>query len=244
MKNKKKLIILIIAILVLVGILVIINCQRSQTSNQDALRLKKEYEALNNTVRESDGQNYNKVSIPKKNSIKYITATEAVDIIKNKTGIIYFGAAWCPWCRNAIEVLLEVAKEKKLETVYYVDMDQIRNVWEVRNQKLIKTQKEGKGYYELLSALDSVLGQETYQIKDNEGNLYDTKEKRIYMPFVISIKEGEIQKTHVGTVSLNKDQTKYSHLTKKQRKELKEIYNLLIDSIKQNQMCTGTNSCN
>lgn len=223
MKKKKTVIILSVIVLAFC----IIGCfYWYHLSNKitDAKKFKDSYESLNNTVRESDKANYNNVDIPEDNPIRYISALEAVDIIQNQTGIIYFGANWCPWCRNAVEVLIAAAKEKQLETIYYVDMDKVRNVFEVQNGNLVKTQEEQDGYYELLKSLDSVLGDETYTLKDKEGKVYNTKEKRIYMPLVISVKDGKILEQHVGTVTLNSNQTKYSKLEEEQVQKLKDIY--------------------
>jgi thiol-disulfide isomerase/thioredoxin len=198
--------------------------------SSDGIQFKEEYEKLNGTIRESDGALYNTVSIEKENPIKYIDAKEATQIIKNKTGVIYFGASWCPWCRNAIPVLFDVAKKKKIDTIYYVDMDQVRNIYEIKDGSLVKVQEEKEGYYELLEALDSILGENTYTLT-SDGQTYDTKEKRIYMPLVVGIKEGSIVDSHVGTVSLNEDQTKYSPLTKEQYDELYKQYESLFSNI-------------
>lgn len=226
---KRKIEIIIIALIAIIGILVI---SKNININNDTLKFKKEYEKLNNTIRESDGAKYNNVNIPKDNRIKYINAEEAVNIIENKTGVIYLGAPWCPWCRNAVEVLIDVAKKNNIKNIYYVDMDETRNIWEIQNSKLVKTKKEQSGYYDLLKALDSVLNNETYTITDDDGNIYDTKEKRIYMPLVVTVKDGKIIDNHVGTVSLRQDQTKYDKLTYEQYKELFNIYNNMIDKIK------------
>lgn len=200
--------------------------------NNDGKKLKEEYESLNNTIRESDGAKYNNVNIPEKNPIKYINALEAVDIIKNKTGVIYFGANWCPWCRNAIEVLLEEAMNLDNQTIYYVNMDEVRNVWEIVDGKLEKTTTEKEGYYELLEALDEVLSPSTYTLTDTNGKKYDTKEKRIGMPLVIAVKNGKIETKHSGTVKLNDNQTKYSKLEDNQKEELQKIYHDLINKTK------------
>lgn len=199
---------------------------------RDSLKLKEEYESLNGTIRESDGAKYNDVKIPEKNSIKYISAIEAVDIIKNKTGVIYFGANWCPWCRNAIEVLLEEATNMNNETIYYVNMDNVRNIWEIKDGVLEKTTEEKEGYYELLNALDSILGEKTYTLTDKDGKKYDTKEKRIGMPLVVAIKDGNIVEKHMGTVKLKENQTKYSKLEENQKEELKNKYHDLISKTK------------
>lgn len=239
--QKKKKIILISLLLVLIGVMVSFLLWNTFKLT-DGKKFKKEYESLNNTIRPSDGALYNTVTIPKNNPIKYISAKEATEIIKNKTGVIYFGANWCPWCRNAVEVLFDAANQNDLDTIYYVDMDLIRNIWELKDGKLIKTQKEQDGYYELLEALDEILGENTYVLKDEDGKSYDTGEKRIYMPLVVSIKNGNIMETHVGTVTLKEGQTKYDKLNQEQQKELLKIYNELIQSISSSS-CTTEDIC-
>ena len=144
--------------------------------------------------------------------------------------MIYFGANWCPWCRNAIEVLIDVAKQKKEKKIYYLDMDKVRNTWEVVNGNLNKVTNEEEGYYDLLKALDSILGDQTYTLTDEFGNIHDTGEKRIYMPLIIGVKNGKILKNHTGTITLKEEQTKYDKLTKEQKQDLKKIYSELIDA--------------
>lgn len=230
-------IVILIALCVGIGIFYLAN-QKSERTETDAIRFKKEYESLNDTVRDTDGAHYNNVKISEDNPIQYISALEAIDIIKNKTGIIYFGENWCPWCRNAVEVLFAAADQNDLETIYYVEPDTVKNLWEVHNGKLIKTQEEKEGYYALLEALDEVLSEDNYILKDEDGNLYDTGEKRIYMPFIIAVKNGNIIGSHSGTVSLNEGQTKYDKLTSEQYDELYEIYDQLIRSVKPKDSCT------
>lgn len=237
MKNKKN-------IIIIVGVLAIFSISLfaiySLTGNKDAIKFKKDYESLNNTVRKSDGANYNNVDIPKNNPIKYVTAKEATDIIKNKKGVIYFGANWCPWCRNGVEVLFEAAKKKNLDTIYYLDMDTAKNTWEIQNGKVVKTEEEKEGYYELLDSLSSILSD--YVLKDENGVSYDTGEKRIYMPLVIAVDKGKITDTHRGTVSLDEGQTKYDKMTSTQHDELLKEYNTLIDSLNRatcdNEVCS------
>ncbi len=235
MKNIKRIVVSTIILSFLFGGL---GCSSTTKKEEnDAIKFKEEYEKLNDTIRESDGAFYNNVSIDEKNPIQYISAKEAVEIIKNKTGIIYFGASWCPWCRNAIQVLFDVAQKKNIDVIYYVDMDKVRNIYEVKEGELVKTQKEQEGYYKLLEVLDSILGEETYTLT-NDGKTYDTKEKRIYMPLIVGIKNGNIVENHVGTVNLNSGQTKYSTLTKEQYDELYQVYDALVsktfDSCKEN----------
>lgn len=239
MKNKK-ILFSIIGVILIIGIAfgTYFACFRG---SEDALKFKKDYEKLNNTVRESDGANYNNVKISKNNPIKYLTAKEAVDVIKNKEGVIYFGANWCPWCRNAIPVLFEAAKEENLKTIYYLDMDTVRNIWEIKDHELVKTTNESEGYYELLEALDSILGDKTYTLKDKDGKVFDTNEKRIYMPLIITVKNGKILDTKLGTTTLNEGQTKYDDLTKEQHDELLETYKTMIKNMRKDEC--SVNGC-
>ncbi len=244
MKEKKKTIIgIAIAVIIIIGIVLgffLINKEKPKT---DSIKFKEEYESLNDTIRESDGQKYNNIEVPEDNPVKYVSAKEAANIIKNKSGVIYIGANWCPWCRNAIPVLLEAAKNNDTKTIYYLDLTEYRNVWEVVNGELTKSQKEKDGYYELLEALDEVLGTSTYKIKGEDGQEYDTLEKRIYMPMVIAVKGGKIADTHVGTVTLTDEQNKYSNLTKEQKTELLNIYDELIKSSIVDGKCNLDNAC-
>lgn len=226
MKNKKFLIPIIILVVIIVGVLIFLFV----TNNSDGVKFKKEYESLNDTVRESDGAKYNNIYIDKTNPIKYINSEEAVNIIDNENAVIYVGANWCPWCRNAIPVLFEVAKGNKIDTIYYLNLDDEKSNFEIKDGKLEKTNAGSKEYYKLLKKLDNEL--EEYILTDENGNEYKTGEKRIYMPFVFTVKNGKILDTHTGTVSLNDGQTKYDKMTKGQHDELYKKYEEMLKKIK------------
>ncbi len=190
--------------------------------NSDAYRFKEEYESLNNTVRESDGATYNNLTIDSENPIKYVSVKEAIEVLDKEQAILYVGANWCPWCRNAVPVLLDVAKKYNIDTIYYLNLDNDKSTYEVEDKKLKETKHGTAEYYELLEKLDSVLKE--YTIEGTDGKKYKTGEKRIYMPFVIAIKDAKIVATHEGTVDLNKNQTKYDAMTDEQRLKLTDIY--------------------
>lgn len=234
-----KIIVLILFILTLVFFS--INKTKKQSLN-DALKFKEEYESLNDKLN-SDGNSYNNVEIPENNPIKYITVKEAISIIKNGEGVIYFGVNWCPWCRNAVGVLLDAASNKMLDTIYYLDMDKVRNKFSVVDGKITKIQVEQDGYYELLDLLDEVLSKDTFKITDSDGNVYDTNEKRIYIPFVIAVKNGKILNNHISTVELNDNQNEYSYLTDEQKNELFKIYIKIIESIELEDSCGIDTNC-
>lgn len=223
MKFFKKLIMFIIPLMFLTG------CLKVVEENKDAKRFKEEYEALNDTVRESDGATYNKVEIDEDNPIVYVSALEALDVMEQEKAIIYVGAEWCPWCRNAVPVLFEVAKDYEVDKIYYLNLDNDKSNYEIQDGKLVQLNKGSDAYYKLLDKLKDNL--RDYVLTDKDGNKYDTEEKRIYMPYVIGIKNKSVVADHVGTVNLNDDQDKYSSLTKEQHDELYTIYDNMFKGI-------------
>ncbi len=246
MNNRKMLLIIIfLALGVVVGGVTYLSINNGNKGNNtdnkvletDAQRFKREYESLNNTIRESDGAKYNNVEVLEDNPMVYIDCKEALDILENKDAIIYVGAPWCPWCRNAVPILIDMAKQYNIKTIHYLDLDEEKSIWEVGNGKAIKKIDGTKYYYQLLEKLADHL--KDYNLKDEKGKNVKTGEKRIYMPYVIGFKKGKIVAEHSGTVDLNDNQTKYDSLTDKQRKELTKAYNILFDEVYKE----ATNSC-
>lgn len=224
---KKKIIITIIIILIF--ILGICTYLFMNNNNSDTLKFKEEYESLNNTIRESDGATYNNISISKNNPIKIVDAKGALKVLQSKKAVLYIGAGWCPWCRNAVPVLFEVTKKYNVKTIYYLNLDNEKSSFKIEKNKLIQTKKGTDSYYELLDKLSDRLND--YKLTDESGNEYDTKEKRIYIPYVITIKDGKVIDDHVGTVSLNENQTKYDKMTTEQYQELLNIYNSMFEKV-------------
>lgn len=231
----KKCVFVLSVFLVLVLFLIVFLFYNKET---DALKFKKEYEELNGTVRESDGAKYNSVKIDKNNPIKYISVKEALDVLDMDEAIIYVGASWCPWCRTAIPVLFEVAKEFHVDTIYYLNLDNDKSTFEVKDDKAVKTVDGSKEYYQLLDRLKDRLSD--YILKASDGTVLSTNEKRIFMPYVIGVKNGRVVSDHTGTISLDDNQTKYSDLTKAQYDELKKVYSGLFEKF----FLDGNNACN
>ena len=198
------------------------------TSKTDAARFKREYESYNNK-KASDDHKYQKLKIKKKNKIKYINLEEAVDIIKNGTGLIYFGFPNCPYCRSIVPTLLNKVEKSDLKELYYLDMTDLRDTYEVQDERAICTKLGDDLYYELLSILDNYL--EDYVVTDENGIEYDAGEKRVYVPLVVAVQDGFIMDTHSNSVDLNESQSPYDPLTKNQLDELGVIFQNLIDTI-------------
>lgn len=247
MKDKTLKTILMIAIFLvaIVGVSVSLNDKKDKVSNsnsnsnsnirEDGRKFKEEYEAYNNKEREDDkGNFFQELSISNDNPMKYATIEEILEILKKGTGVIYIGYPTCPWCRNAVPVLLEAAQKEDIDTIYYLNINEYKNTFAVEDGKVVKTKEEKEGYYDLLKALDKELSPYTIT---SDGKTYEVGEKRIYVPFVIFVKDGEIVATHLGTVKLDKDQTKYDAMTEKQHDELLKVYTSAIEKIQVQDYC-------
>lgn len=163
----------------------------------DAERFKNEYEKLNkDTII---------MNIDKNNPIKYVEFDEVIDILTNGTGVIYFGFPGCPWCRNMIPVLFDVAGDNNIDTIYYF------------NPRDIRTNGD-EDYKKIINILND------YLLENDNG------EKTLFVPDVYFVHNGKIVGHHLSTVD---SQTSPSiPLTDEQIDELKNIYQELFDKIK------------
>ena len=192
---KKKIIIFsILVILCIVGVgMRVILCN-------DNLRFKLSYEYVN-FLEYSNGKKI-KISIPTNNHVKYLSNQELVTFLKEGTGILYLGYNTCPWCRNALPVLLDVILEQK-ESLYYVDSHKLE-------EKILKE--------ELIPSLSQ------YLKEDEKGN------KVLAVPDIYFIKEGQVVGHHVGTV--DSYHNPYSGMNQSQKEELRRIYMDLYEELK------------
>lgn len=187
----------------------------------DAERFKEEYEIWNDVETEDKKNKYPSVSIDANNPIVYKSPKEIVNIMENEEAIIYFGYAYCPWCRNSIETLLEVAKDNNVNVIYYVDIKDIRDEYVFDGTiKPKQTKKGADAYYQIVDILKERL--ENYYVKDKNGNEYGTGVKRLFAPTVVKIKDKEIIGIHTSTVETHTNP--YGKLTEEQKQELYDIY--------------------
>lgn len=101
------------------------------------------------------------------NVFVYRNIDEIIRIFEHGTGIVYLGFPECPWCQEYVYYLNETAKEYGVEKIYYFNI-------------LGDRDNNTDNYLKLVDILDE------YLQYDEEGN------KRIYVPAVIAIKDGEI----------------------------------------------------
>ena len=180
------------------------NINSESTSNitptEDALRFKKEYEDVNGTIREKDGMLFNNVDIPEQNPIQYINIDEFVDILNNKSGIVFLSSPTCPYCRASISSLLKAAKEIKMTTIYYYDISKDENetdseneIQELKRYGIITENEEGKNAWKI--------------------------------PQLLNIKDKKIVSSANGAMyELENGQTKYDKLTQTQENDIYNIY--------------------
>lgn len=213
---KKIMLIIILPLIILVG------C----TNNSDAKTFKKEYESLNNITSEN-GKEYLNLNISSHNIIKYATIDEVINLLNNSTGVIYFGYPKCPWCRLMISPLLEAADSTPLETIYYLNMEDIRDTYTLKDGNPVKSKEGSSQYPSLLQALDDIL--DDYVLKDSENNEIPTGEKRIYVPLVVFVQNGIIV-DYQSSVFPNREDP-YLPLTTDEENELITIYKEKISKI-------------
>ncbi len=219
------LLVVIVIIAIVCGYFAFQKSESDTVIETDAIRMQEEYASLNGETNSSNRQ-YKSVNLRDDNPYVYRTEDEIVRILTEGSGIIYFGFKSCPWCRSMVSVLADVASEKNVATIYYLDVENIRSVLSLdENNKLITEREGSSGYYKILEALDDVL--EEYTLTGEDDTEIDTGEKRLYAPTVVGVLNGEIKSIHVGTVDSQTDP--YADLTEEQYEELKEIYTKLID---------------
>lgn len=217
----------------LLGVIVIIACGCGFLAFQkvedtpvitDAVKIKEEYEMLNEKINDNNLK-YPTVTLSDDNPFVYRSESEIIDILNNKTGVIYFGFSSCPWCRSVLPILEDAAREVGLAQVFYLDIQNIRDVLELDENDKVVTSKEGSnGYYQIVELLDEYLSK--YSLTNEKGEEISTGKKRLFAPTVVGVLNGEIVSFHEG--SLDSQKSGYDALDDKEKEELKKIYVELI----------------
>ena len=202
---------------------------------EDMLEFKAQYEELNGQTNAA-GRTYATLDLPEYNLIKFVTPQEILAIRNSGRGLIFFAFPTCPWCRQASPILVDLALEMKLDAINYIDMLEVRSLWEVQDGNAVKTRDGAPGYYELLESFSSILPDafphlHPFVVKDDDGNEYETGEQRIFVPLVVAIRDGEIVGYHGYTVPFNEGQTQWDALTDQQVADLSSIYRKLIEEV-------------
>ena len=118
---------------------------------------------------ETDSEKFRKeyTGVSEYNVFVYKDIDEIIKILENGTGVVYLGFPECPWCQAYVPVLNEIADMEGLETISYY------NIYDDRKNNTTEYQK-------IVSILSD------YLPYDDDGN------KRVYVPAVIAVADGEI----------------------------------------------------
>lgn len=125
----------------------------------------------------------------------YATYDEVIEVLTTGTGIVFFGFPACPYCQVYVPVLDEVARERSVDKIYYL------NIKDMREQDT----DEYKKIVEILS---------DYLEIDESGN------KRLYVPDTYFVKEGKII-GHNNNMSTLAGNSVEEYFNEEKRKELK-----------------------
>lgn len=236
MEKDKKILLGIIGLILIVAIVIVvlvIRDNKKPSYTADEIKFKEEYEALNNKGNGYNDKKYVELNIIEDNNIVYATEKEIAEILKDGSGVIYFGFPNCPWCRAMISPLLEEAKENGIKKVYYLNILEIRDAYSVEDKKVLRTKEGTDNYYKILEELSDYLSD--YSVTDAKGKEYATGVKRLYAPTVVMVKNGEVKAFHEDVVESLEDP--YEGLNENQNKELRDIFTEMINKYQGN-TCT------
>lgn len=205
MKKYSKILFLLTFIVILTG------CNSSKNIS-DSVKFKNEYESLNGKTNDNN-KKYKSITIDEDNSVTYIDSKKTIEILEKGTGVIYFGFPECPWCRNAVPILIDAARETGSD-IYYFNALSIRDIKELKDEEIVTTKEGTEDYYKILELLSDKA--------DTYSGLNDESIKRLYFPTVVFVRDGEVLSLHSGTVESQTDP--YVSLTTDQKDELLNIY--------------------
>ena len=230
----------VVYLLLMICLFTVVTACDGVDKSTDAYRFKEEYESINGEDN-GNGKKYRVLNILDKNPIVYASSEEIVEKMNKKESfVVYFGFAECPWCRSMIEQLLESAKDHEIDTIYYVDISEIRDQYRMDEEGTPqKTNAGTEGYRNLIEKMENVLSD--YTLKDDEGNEISVGEKRIYAPNVVAVVNGNAEKMVEGISEKLEDP--YSELTKKKKKKSYNSFNCLWECINNDANMCQKNMC-
>ena len=209
-----------VVILVLVSIFTIFiaykyNFDEKAVVNEDGVRFKNEYESLNGKKNPNNNNTYSTIKIGD-NNVKYSSYDDVVEILKSGTGVIFLGYPESELSRTVVPILLESITEAEIDVLYYINTKEDMDILYADKNKVV-VQKEGSnGYLSLVKALDKVLDE--YILIGEDGTVIPSGRKRLEIPAVIFVKDGEIVGFNFGTVESHTDP--YKELDERQKEEL------------------------
>ena len=168
--------------------------------------------------KETDSEKFAKeyTTVTDDNYFVYRNIDEIIKILEHGTGVVYLGFPECPWCQAYVKMLNEVADIEGLEKIYYY------NIYEDRKNNTDSYQK-----------IVNIIGEHLQY--DDEGN------KRIYVPAIIVVSEGQIigfdDETAYDTKGFEKPE---EYWTEQEVSDLKQKLTTMINEVLDNR-CTDCN---
>lgn len=165
-------------------------------------------------VKLSDAEKFHEEyqNVEEDNVFVYRDAEEIIKILEGGTGIVYLGFPECKWCQAYTPILNEVAKENGIKKIFYF------NILEDRKNNT-------KEYQRIVELLEKNL------LNDDEGN------KRVYVPDVSIVINGEITNHDNETSVISGDITPEEYWTKEKKEALKKKLNSYVKDLANSTFC-------
>lgn len=136
--------------------------------------------SVKKTAELTDAEKFaNEYSISDEHPFTYATIDEVLDVLKNKTGIIFFGDSDCEWCTTSVSVFRDIAVDEGIEKIYYynpknIQMKNTKKYQELSSLLEIKEKQE----FSIPSIYGVVDGKITFHSSTTTGEVTEgTKEK-------------------------------------------------------------------
>ena len=168
-----------------------------------AFLIYKKFEHINYEQKEIDKFVSEYTLLEENHVFKIINIDEAINVLNDKTGIIFFCNPGSDWCQYYAKILDDIAVENDIEKIYYTDIKEDRNINTNNYRKIVTIMQEH---------LDS----------DDTGN------KRLNMPNLTFVKDGNIIANDNRTSLVSSDTTPQEYWT---RENILTFKNNIIESI-------------
>jgi hypothetical protein len=168
-----------------------------------AFLIYKKFEHINSDQKAIDKFVSDYTLMEENHVFEIINIDESINIINNKTGIIFFCNPGSNWCQHYAKILDDIAVQNEIEKIYYVDIKDDRSINSNKYRKLVT---------KLQDYLDT----------DDTGN------KRLSMPNLTFVKNGEIIANDNRTSLVSSDTTPEEYWT---RENILTFKNKIIESI-------------
>lgn len=211
----KKILICILTLLLIYG------CSNKTESE----KFKKDYESLNG--KSSSYGEYRTLNIDE-NPFVFSSSDEIIKMIENNESFyVYFGDKACPWCRSVIEKAITVSKKYSVSKIYYINIwddnhnEILRDKYELKDGVPVKVSDDDKNYQKLLEYFNDYL--KDYTLTDEENNIINVGEKRIFAPTFIYVENGKAIRETTGISE--KLTSPFDELTEEILKDEEKLFN-------------------